>query len=176
VDSILITFGGTDPKNLTGQVLETVVGLCEKEGIRIYVVAGVGYAHKEELRNYIRKGRFKGVEFTHATGVIAGIMEKTRIAIASNGRTVYELAHMNIPSIVISHHEREMTHSFSKRENGFINLGVYNGDKTKKLLLENLHLLIHSSDLRRELFRNTRRHNFSKNKERVTGAILGLLL
>ena len=44
-------------------------------------------------------------------------MEQSQLAIVSNGRTLYELAHMNIPAIVLSQHKRESTHSFAYEEN-----------------------------------------------------------
>jgi len=55
------------------------------------------------------------------------------VAISSNGRTVYELADMNIPSIIVSHHEREASHSFASLDKGFINLGVVDRDISTKL-------------------------------------------
>ena len=51
-------------------------------------------------------------------------MMESDIAICSNGRTE-ELAHLNVPSIVISQHDRELTHNFSKKHNGIESLGKY---------------------------------------------------
>ena len=66
----------------------------------------------------------KNVKLTKSTGVISSIMEQCQLAIVSNGRTVYELAHMNIPSITIAHHIREETHKFASKENGFLPLSI----------------------------------------------------
>ncbi|KHD27711.1 hypothetical protein [Xenorhabdus nematophila] len=46
------------------------------------------------------------------------------IAIVSNGRTVYELAALGIPSISISSNEREDLHNFPE-EAGFLKLGLH---------------------------------------------------
>ena len=54
------------------------------------------------------------------------IMERTPIAIASNGRIVYELAHMNIPGIIVPVNEREKTHAFANKKNGFFPLRGFN--------------------------------------------------
>ena len=62
-------------------------------------------------------------------------MEKTPIAITSNGRTVYELAHMSIPGIVIPVNEREKTHEFACERNGFIPLNGFKETKTPKEVL-----------------------------------------
>ena len=102
IENILITFGGTDSNNLTKYSLDSVVDYCNERGIFIYIVSGPGYQHFSDLENIVSE--IKNVSLTHATGVISEIMQKVQIALTSNGRTVYELAHMNIPSIVVSQH------------------------------------------------------------------------
>lgn len=175
VDALLITFGGTDPNNLTAKTLSAVVDFCRDKNIRIYVVTGPGYLYKEALKEYIGRASYKNIEFTSAAGVISKIMEKTQIAISSNGRTVYELYHMNIPSLVISHHERENTHLFSQPRNGFMNLGTYENGATEQRLALGLKKLAGDENYRRKLFNNMKRLEFSKNKKKVMGMLLRLL-
>ena len=131
VNAVLLAFGGTDQHNMSHAIYKAVRKLCDQSGINIHIVTGPGYEGYEELRSDIEK--YGGASITHATGVISHIMEQTQVAITSNGRTVYELAHMNIPSIVIPQHEREKTHSFASEDNGFIPLETYvcgqNGDR-----------------------------------------------
>ena len=116
-----------------------------------------------------------GASVTHSTGVISNIMESVELAITSNGRTVYELAHMNVPSIVIAQHERENTHEFGKKENGFVPLGIYSPGKTEQLIVSQLRELISNRDYRRELHRKTVRFRFNSNKGKVVGLIRRLL-
>lgn len=175
VDSILITFGGTDQNNLTQKTLEAIVDFCKTEDIKICIVTGGGYIHKEKLGNYLANTSYKNIEFTYATGVMSKIMEKSQIAISSNGRTVYELAHMKIPSIIVSHHERENTHLFSKEENGFINMGVYKQGLSEKLILEGLEKLVYDNTFRKRLFDSMKNFSFTKNKTRVVKMVLDLL-
>jgi spore coat polysaccharide biosynthesis predicted glycosyltransferase SpsG len=101
-------------------------------------------------------------------------MEKTQLALSSNGRTVYELADMNIPSIVISHHDREATHSFASLEKGFINLGIIN-ESTNKNIKEKFEKLVYDKDYRELLFMNIKKYNFRENKQKVVKTILELL-
>ncbi len=112
---------------------------------------------------------------THATGVISKVMEKSCLAITSNGRTVYELAHMSIPSIVVSQHDRENTHEFARQENGFIPLGIYREDKTEKQVVKELTKLIQDSTYRRALFDRTRNYSFGSAKSKVVASLLDLL-
>ena len=115
------------------------------------------------------------IHYTHATGIMSQIMEQTQIAITSNGRTVYERAHMNIPSIVMSHHERERTHSFTKEENGFMHLGVFKGSETEKSILPALERLVTDKSYRRLLYDRLIQFKFNENKEKVIRIILSLL-
>ena len=109
-----------------------------------------------------------------ASGVISKIMEKTQLAISSNGRTVYELADMNIPSIIISHHERESTHSFANLEKGFINLGVIDNQVDIKIN-KVFNKLVEDLDYRKLLFMNINRYSFRENKQKVVNKIMELI-
>ena len=103
-------------------------------------------------------------------------MEKTQIALSSNGRTVYELADMNIPSIILSHHERENTHSFASLEKGFINLGIFSKiNNISNLIKENFQKLILDEDYRKLLFLNIEKYTFRDNKKKVVKKIMELL-
>ncbi|MDY7029046.1 MAG: hypothetical protein SVR04_12170 [Spirochaetota bacterium] len=171
IESVLITFGGTDPNNLTLGTLQTILPVCAREHIRIYVVTGIGYEKLEMLEEEISGHPEADVEHIHKTGVMSSIMEHSDVAICSNGRTSFELAHMNIPSIVICHHEREALHSFAKDKNGFINLGVYGGTETLEQLKDEFNELVVNSHRRKQLFSAMKNIDLRNNKERVIGII-----
>ncbi|SNB47013.1 cytidine 5'-phosphate N-acetylneuraminic acid synthetase [Geobacter sp. DSM 9736] len=175
VTGLLITFGGTDQNNYTLSSLRAILDICKNANIKLYVVVGGGYQHAPALQEFIRQADYTNIEYTSATGAISKIMEKTQIAITSNGRTVFELAHMHVPSLVIAQHSREATHSFACHNHGFINLGLYETGTTERMLTEALSRLVHDSDYRKELFDNIKRFNFSQNKQKVVKLILGLL-
>ena len=128
----------------------------------------------DNLEDFLNKCIYKNIELTYACGVISKIMEKSQLAISSNGRTVYELADMNIPSIIISHHERESTHSFSTLEKGFINLGIIDENIHLKIK-EKFEKLIDDNDYRELLFMNIKKYSFRENKQKVVDKILELL-
>ena len=174
VKDILITFGGSDQNNLTLISLKSIIKICQKNNIKINIVCGSAYIFKNELETYLKTVEYKNIELTYASGVISKIMEKTQLALSSNGRTVYELADMNIPSIVISHHDREATHSFASLEKGFINLGIIN-ESTNKNIKEKFEKLVYDKDYRELLFMNIKKYNFRENKQKVVKTILELL-
>ena len=143
--------------------------------IKIFLVTGGGYSHIEELKQEIKHISEPQIECIHVTGVMSHIMEQSQIAIAANGRTVYELAHMNIPSIILSHHKREMAHSFAKKDRGFFPLGLYKGKKTEDQILFALKRLVEDHTLRKDCFNRLKPFRFHKNKQKVLDSIAEIL-
>ena len=176
VRRIIITFGGTDHSDYTRKTLDAVFPQCVARNIAITVVTGPGYAHKEALTEYVAQLNAQAplVSFTHATNVMSREMEEADLAICSAGRTVYELAHMRIPAIVLSHHAREDMHTFARPRNGFLYLGImqdYNANAVRQAFTQ---LLEGSS--RRTLYDRMARFDFAGNKARVVKRMLSLLI
>jgi len=174
VEDILVTFGGSDSPNLTQTILEIIVPFCNEKNINIHVVVGSGYAHRTLLARFIKDIDCKNILVTSRTGIMSSIMERTPIAISSNGRTVYELAHMRIPAIVVAQHAREDTHLFAQEKNGFINVGVFEKGKTEKQIVVALEKLYVDTLYRKSLFDNMNLLDFVPNKKRVINEILNL--
>jgi CMP-N-acetylneuraminic acid synthetase/spore coat polysaccharide biosynthesis predicted glycosyltransferase SpsG len=122
---VLLTFGGTDPAGLTARVLEAIVGVCP---IPITIVAGVGMTRFEALAERVATLRASGysVELLRDVAIMSDIIRTADIAFSSAGRTLYELAHMGVPTIVIRQNDRESHHAFASIDNGFLDLGLHN--------------------------------------------------
>ena len=102
-------------------------------------------------------------------------MEEVQVAISSNGRTVYELAHMNVPAIILPQHEREKTHRFARTNNGFYNLGLLDPGEFSSVLKNALVRLVEDIQFRKDLFRGMEKFDFSRNKTWVAQEIQALL-
>ena len=174
VQEVLIIFGGSDQNNLTLVALKSIGKICSDLKIKINIVIGLGYVWKDSLKEYIKTCDYDNIVIHFSTKTVSMIMEKCQLAISSNGRTVYELADMNIPSIVISHHKREDSHIFSTYEKGFINLGVVS-KYTISEIEENFYKLVKDNTVREKLFVNIEKYNFRENKKMIVGKILDLL-
>ncbi len=174
ISSLLLTFGGADQHDLSTKVFLKIRDFCIKEEILIYIVTGPGYNGLNRLENIVNGSR--NVSLTHATGVISKIMERVDLAVSSNGRTVYELAHMNVPGIVIDQHAREGTHRFAREANGYIGLGLYNPGKTEEIVVTNIEELVNNYGKYEELYRNVLPHNFSKGNSKSVYEIQRLLM
>ena len=121
--TVLLSFGGTDPQRLTFRVLETIAARAE---LQIIVVAGRGLSEFERLARVVETLRSQGVELELHRDVplMSELMARADFAFSSAGRTLYELAHMGVPTIVIAQNAIEMSHTFASIENGFLHLGL----------------------------------------------------
>ena len=169
VSEVILTFGGTDQHDLSRIVYERIKDICKKYQVFVRIVTGPGYRGFTHLEKMVSET--SGVSLTHATGVISSIMESADIAITSNGRTVYELAHMNIPGIVIPQHEREETHSFAREQNGFVKMEPYVEGMSLESVPKLLEKLIINSQFRYTLFSRLEKFCFLENKQRLLGKI-----
>ena len=97
INSIMVSFGGSDVRGLTLKVLQSLKEHFPNT-IKNIVVGG-GYEKLEKLKDY--KDNFTNIFFNvNATDMIK-IMQNSDIAIASGGQTLYELAKIGTPTISI---------------------------------------------------------------------------
>ena len=103
---------------------------------------------------------------------VSTYMANADLAFTSQGRTVFELASMGIPAIVMAQNEREQLHTFAQMENGFINLGLGNAvqDDTLEKTFE---WLLTTYEIRRDMHRLMLQHPLKGNVARVKKIILG---
>ena len=174
VEEVLIMFGGTDQNNLTLETLKVILDTCQMKKIMISIVCGAGYVYLDKLTDFISKCGYDKIELHQAIFHLSEIMERSQIAISSNGRSVYELAEMNIPSVIISHHKRELTHDFAKQETGFVNIGVFN-ENTSVDIRDAFTKLIDNKNYRLQLYQNMNKYNFLSNKKNVMNKIYDML-
>lgn len=173
VNNILILFGGTDPSNLTLKLYNLVKKIhCVKSNIKFIFIIGTAYdADKNKIYEDIENNIF----VIKDTKRVSDYMACADMAITSQGRTVFELAHMGVPSIVLAQNEREMLHSFANMSNGFLNLGL--GSKVSNETLNNTILwLINTPEIRKEMYLLMKKHELKNGIDRVKKIILGEML
>lgn len=122
IGNILLSFGGTDPNNLTCLVLKAI----DKSTIKfdINVITGPGYVHNLNLLNLVAKCQHKVNVLKNVTNMAKHI-HSADLMFTSAGRTMYEAAILGVPCVVIAQNFRELTHIFGHVYHGFINLGLH---------------------------------------------------
>ena len=168
VENILVIFGGADPCDLTGRLYDICKELhAGHPGIKFHFLLGFAYPFADKIKTdeennvYVYKDAKR----------VSTYMSRMDLAITSQGRTVYELASMGVPSIVLAQNEREAEHVFAGIQNGFINLGL--GNATDALtIISTVEWLINTPSVRREMRKLQLTKDFSKGHERVIKLIL----
>ena len=122
VNSVFVSFGGSDPSDITTKTYKAACSLIEKYAdLTFNFVIGLGFDEnkKHELVPIPNK-----IDVIYDTPHISKYMSTADIAVISNGGTAFEICSLGIPGIVLSHNLREVKHKFTQIHNGFINLGL----------------------------------------------------
>lgn len=109
---LLVSFGGTDPAGLTEKVLDALE-IIEFEG-SVTVVTGLGAktpkVEKRRLNSrYLADVRNMALE-----------VSRHSLAISSMGRTVFELAQLEVPALCFAQNEKELGHIHVGEETGSV--------------------------------------------------------
>jgi spore coat polysaccharide biosynthesis predicted glycosyltransferase SpsG len=168
IEEVLITFGGTDPNNLTHKVVRAIYEYCSENNIQITVINGFGYMHYETLKEFEKVSVLKDVKN------ISDYMTKADICFSSAGRTTYELALLGVPTIVLAQNDREMTHFFCYESNGFKNLGL-GKDVDINNISEAFQDIVASYELRKKMQKLMLQNDIRGGKKRVINLINQLI-
>ena len=146
VDKVLLTFGGTDPNNLTEKVLEAI--LESDYNNKIEIILGLGYASKKEIQEKYKDN--ERIEIYENVKNMSEHMHSADLIFTSAGRTMYEIASLGVPCICLCQNERELSHIFGNVEHGFINLGL-GSEVSKEEIRETFENTIEDYQLRQEM-------------------------
>lgn len=150
--TVMVMFGGTDPKDLTYQVADALA----KDDYRLMVLTGPGYG-----------GAYGGPTWE---GSVASAMHASQLLITSGGRTVYEAALMGIPTAVIAQNLREVSHEHVGASRGNIYLGLADTVSMKQVR-STVSGLMRFSEPRKEMSVRSNRLVDGKGLRRVTRLI-----
>jgi CMP-N-acetylneuraminic acid synthetase/spore coat polysaccharide biosynthesis predicted glycosyltransferase SpsG len=167
ITNVLISFGGTDPNNLTYKVLNAIYDYCICRDIEINVVAGIGYSEYDSLQMFEKVKIHKNIAY------ISKYMLQADVIFAAMGRTLYEIASLGIPSILFAQNERELSHTFGYGENGFFNLGLHNS-VTDEMIIHTFET-IQSFDVRKQANLTMLKFDLRSGRKRVNQLIKGVI-
>ncbi len=94
--SLLVTLGGTDPRNVTLRILEH---LDLAEGWMARVIAGGSNPHVAELERFCSS--HPQFSFQHDPPDMAKLMAESDLGIVAGGGTAWEAAFMGLPSVIV---------------------------------------------------------------------------
>ena len=167
---ILVTLGGSDPDNVTLNVIQALRGL-EITRLQIRIVAGPANPHIEELRD--AAAAFPGrLELLSAVSDMAPLMAWADLAITAAGSTCWELACLGLPavSLVIAENQRGIAEELGTAGVVF-NLG-WHAEVSAERLATAVDGLLFSSFRRLRMSQKGRALVDGKGAERVVSALL----
>ncbi|MCR4591343.1 MAG: UDP-2,4-diacetamido-2,4,6-trideoxy-beta-L-altropyranose hydrolase [Lachnospiraceae bacterium] len=166
--NVMIMFGGADPSDLTGRLYKICGELHDiTPETQFHFITGFAYEKKELMKDIPEKNIFVHNDVKR----VSLYMKKADLAVTSQGRTIYELASMGVPAIVLAQNEREAQHVFAGIQNGFINLGL--GSRTDdKTVIQTMRWLIETPNVRKEMRNIELTNEFRMGQKRVIDIIL----
>lgn len=115
IKTILITLGGVDPDNHTGQILSELSKTQLNKDIEIMVVMGATAPHLLSVKNQAQAMPIETSVKTNVTNM-AELMTNADLAIGAAGATTWERCCLGLPSIqlVIAENQRQIAQALAK--------------------------------------------------------------
>jgi len=144
---VVVSFGGSDPQNLTMKALSALDGLA---GIVVTVVLGPAYGYRAELDALVPKLGYRP-RILRNVEHMADILFEADLVVCSGGMTVFEIAALGRPGIVLCQNtrERERMEGFA-RYGTILHLGL-GTEVTEQTLREKGRELLNDREERRRM-------------------------
>ena len=145
IKSVLISMGGSDPKNLSLLVAKKLINLnCELNIV-------LGKLSKLQIKDFdfLKNRELKHKVYKHQD-TLKDLMYFNDLLITNNGITKYEASYMRMPSLIVS--QEKKANKFQKifsKDNNSIFLGHYRNKKVKNLNKFITRLINNSSKLKK---------------------------
>ncbi len=168
---VLITIGGSDPANLSAQVLESLTTLS-RTSLQVVLVAGTSNPHLEALQSAARASPHE-VRIVHNALDMPALMAWADVAVSGAGGTSNELCYMGLPSLlfVIAANQGHVAEDLS-RLSAVVHCGEARNFESRNFVKE-LSDLIDSRERRERLSTRARELVDGLGANRVRAALLG---
>jgi len=154
VEDILITFGGSDPADLTLKFLEHL--LPHFKNCTINIILGPAYSKHNKIKEMISNNPFVHLYINPPN--FLWLLSTMDVVITAAGRTLYECAYLGRPTIIIPsiEHEAETSNEFSKRTGSF-NINIWNNDSSPEKIKNALNVYYQDYKFRSDVSVKSRR-------------------
>jgi spore coat polysaccharide biosynthesis predicted glycosyltransferase SpsG len=129
---VVVSFGGSDPQGLTLKVLRALDGVDKSRGeLTVKAVLGPAFSYGQELAELLPKLRYQPILLENVEHM-AETLSEADLVFCAGGMTVYEIAALGIPGIVLCQNAREqrrMEHYSRSGSIEHLGLGTEVGEK-----------------------------------------------
>ena len=166
IKKILLSFGGNDDKHLTLKFLK----ILQNKNFKITIVVGPTNPDQKAISSMVKK--MKHIRIRNSVKNMAKLLTEQDLVICSTGITVYEVACLGTPCIMLpSKKLMPVAKEIEKRGFG-INYGLWDNNPSKILTIISK---LDSFKKRKKMFANGRSITDGKGVQRITSKILKLL-
>lgn len=164
VETILVTQGGADTYGFLPKIIGALDGI-EKDS-RIDVVIGSAFKHHEQLEEAINKSERSFNIIYNATNMCE-LMQQSDLAVTAGGNTMFELACVGVPAIVLCAEEFEVETAGRMEKYGVVeNLG-FGGIVSPDRIYERIRFLMPDKSRRTGMSRRGQKLVDGRGAERV---------
>lgn len=97
--TVLVSMGGVDRTGATFRIMQALMLL--KGPVNKEIILGMGFAHIERFRKIYKNIKEPYFNFVHAADNLAERMQKADVVISAGGNTLYEMACLGVPGVVL---------------------------------------------------------------------------
>ena len=171
LETIMITFGGNDTRNMTPKVLKLLTG--RHQFLRKKVVIGEGFTHTDEIKQVIDDK----TELIYGPNdeTIISIMLESDIALSAAGQTLYELARTGTPTIAIGVADNQSHNISGWLKEGFINFAGWWDDAKVMSNIETEIEMLEGAEVRHRKSETGRASMSGGGSKRLAEAIFKLI-
>jgi len=168
IEVILITQGGADTYGFIPKIIKALYNI-EKE-CRIEVIIGPAFQHRDELEEALNNSQ-RNFYIIHNATNMCELMQRSDMAITAAGNTMFELACVGIPSIVICAEEFEEETAERMAKYGIVeNLG-FGGRVSPQKIYQSVSSLMDDKERRADMSRRGQDLVDGRGAERVVKLI-----
>lgn len=168
VKVILITQGGADTYGFTPKIIKALDGI--EQSCQIDIVIGPAFQHYQELREAIGKSK-RNFNMLHNVANMCELMQQSDLAITAGGDTMFELACVGVPAVVLCAEEFEEETADRMEKYGVMeNLG-FGGEVPPEKIHNRVRLLMEDKRRRSEMSRRGRELIDGRGAERIVKLI-----
>lgn len=168
VANILVTQGGADTYGFTPKILRALDDI--DPDCRIIVVIGPAFKHHHQLNECINQCR-RRFEIVHSPANMCELMQQSDLAITAGGNTMFELACVGVPAIVICGEPFEQETAQRLQQYGVVrNLG-FGENVSEETIAETVGRLMEASEERRSMGGKGQKLIDGRGAERVAAMV-----
>ncbi len=115
---ILVTMGGSDPDNVTLKVIQAL-SISQLKDLEVIVIAGGSNPHLDSLK-IASQSSSTAIEIIENTGGMPELMAWADVSITAGGGTIWEMAFMGLPGIIITIEDHQIETARRLHERGIL--------------------------------------------------------